>query len=323
MKENLKPIVVVSKCLGFAACRYNGATIPDALVDALKKYVEYRPVCPEVEIGLGVPREPIRIVTENGMLKLCQPATKKDVTDDMTSFASRFLSSVKDVDGFVLKFRSPSCGLKGVKVYPSMEKSMQVATAPGFFGAEVLKRFAFYPVEDEGRLKNFGIREHFLTKLYAFASFRKLKGEPTMGGLVKFHARNKLLLMAYSQKELKILGQIVANHDKLPLKQVIELYQAHCYNALMKQPKPEHAINVLTHALGYFKALGKEEKSYFLGTLDKYKNKKLPLSVPLALLKSYIARFGQQYLEDQTFFEPYPEELIEVTDSGKGRDVMR
>lgn len=322
MSSSIKPIIIASKCLGFAACRYNGVSLPDPLIEALKPFVEYKTVCPEVEIGLGVPREPIRIITEDGRLKLYQPATGKDITSDMTTFADKFLSGVKELDGFILKFRSPSCGLKSVKVYPGREKKGSVSTAPGFFGAEVQKRFAFYPIEDEGRLKNFGIREYFLTKLFIFTKFRLLKANPEMGALVDFHTKNKFLLMAYSQKELKKLGQIVANHEKKPANEVFDLYQAHFFNAFMKPARPAASINVLTHALGYFsKDLKPEEKKYFLETLEKFKNKKVPLSVPLAIIKSFIVRFNQEYLSSQTFFDPYPEELLEVTDSGKGRDI--
>lgn len=256
-------------------------------------------------------------------MKLYQPATGKEITSEMTTFADRFLSQVKEVDGFILKYRSPSCGLKGVKVYPSREKSGSISTASGFFSAEVLKRFAFYPVEDEGRLKNFGIREHFLTKLFIFTKFRKLKENPAMNALVEFHTQNKFLLMAYSQKELKLLGQIVANHEKRPMAEVLDLYQAHFFNAFMKPPQCSNCINVLQHALGYFsKNLSPQEKAYFLETLQKFKDKKVPLSVPVAVLKSYIVRFDEKYLKGQTFFEPYPEGLLEVTDSGKGRDIQ-
>ncbi len=319
-----KPIVIVSKCLGFAACRYNGESLPDPVVEGLKKYVEFHAVCPEVEIGLGVPRDPIRIITEDGQLKLFQPATGKEITSSMTSFADSFLSKIKEIDGFILKFKSPSCGLKGVKVYPGREKKGSVSTASGFFGAEVLERFAFYPVEDEGRLKNFGIRENFLTKLFIFARFRELKKQANMKKLVEFQSQNKLLLMAYNQKELKTLGQIVANHEKKAMDELLNLYQAHFFKAFMKQPKISTCSNVLMHAFGYFsKKIKANEKKYFLETLDKYRAKKVPLSVPVAVIKSLIARFEEQYLSEQTFFNPYPEELIEVTDSGKGRDWGR
>jgi len=130
--------------------------------------------------------------------------------------------------------------------------------------------------------------------------------------------------MSYSEKELRIMGKTVANHEKRPVHEVFALYESSLYKAFLNAPRITSAINVLMHALGYFsKGLKSNEKKYFLDTLEKFRNKKIPISVPVGILKSYIERFGQEYLEPQTFFAPYPEELIEVTDSGKGRDIRR
>jgi uncharacterized protein YbbK (DUF523 family) len=167
--EFVKPQVFISKCLGFAKCRYNGLTIPDEFVTNLKPHVDFHPVCPEVEIGLGIPRDPIRIVSIKKKLHLVQPATGKDLTEEMTDFSTSFLNSLKTVDGFLLKNRSPSCGIKDVKVYPGTGKVASIARDSGFFGAAVLEKFPFSAIEDEGRLKNYRIREHFLTKLFTLA----------------------------------------------------------------------------------------------------------------------------------------------------------
>ena len=169
MRSFVKPVVVVSKCLGFAHCRFNGLTISSHTVDKLKPHVDFKPVCPEVEIGLGVPRDPIRVVKEAGKLRLLQPATGNDVTGKMTEFAESFLGAVEDADGFILKSRSPSCGIKDVKMYSDMEKRSSGVRGSGFFGGAVIDKFPNLPVEDEGRLTNFRIREHFLTKLFTIA----------------------------------------------------------------------------------------------------------------------------------------------------------
>jgi len=324
MQEHIKPIIVISKCLGFDHCRWNGEIIPDDFVETLKPFVEYRTICPEVEIKLGVPRDPIRIVTQKKQLRLMQPATGKDLTDKMNSFSDSFLDSVKSVDGFILKFRSPSCGLKNVKIYPGLGKTGSVGKTKGFFGNKVIEKFSHLPIEDEGRLRNFSIREHFLTRIFTLARFRKLKSSGKMKDLVKFHSVNKYLLMAYNQKALKALGKIVANHEKKPLKQVLEDYETNFYPAFFRAPRFTSSINVLMHALGYFsKELKSGEKSFFLDTLEKYRNAKVPLSVPVNILKSWIIRFDVAYLADQAFFEPYPAELVEITDSGKGRKLKK
>ncbi len=314
--------MVVSKCLGFEKCRYNGITIYDDFVEKLKPYVEYITVCPEVEIGLGVPRDPIRVVSEQGDLRLKQPASKKDITDMMKTFCTTFLTSIKVVDGFLLKSRSPSCGIKEVKIYPSMEKSAARGKGMGFFGHAVWEHFPQFPVEDEGRLKNFRIREHFLTKLFSIAKFRHTNTSQSMKALVKFHTESKFLLMACSQKHLKILGHIVANHERRRPSDVFELYKNHLFNAFSLPPRHTSNINVLMHSMGYFsEKLSSTEKRFFLESLEKYRAGKIPLSVNLGILKSWIIRFEEDYLAQQNFFEPYPEGLVEITDSGKGRKL--
>ncbi len=314
----VRPVIVVSKCLGFAACRYNAQTIRDDFVQKLAAWVEFRPVCAEVEIGLGVPRDPVRVVAVGGELRLLQPASGNDVTARMQAFARSFLKSLPEVHGFVLKSRSPSCGIKDVKVYGPGGNVLQRGS--GFFGAAVLEHFPHLAVEDEGRLTNYRLREHFLTKLYTLARFSRLLAAPTMHGLVQFHAENKLLLMAYSQKELRMLGRIVANPEKQPLDQVVADYRQHLQAALAQWPRYRSHINVLMHSLGYFsRYLTGNERAYFLEQLEKYRAGRVPLSVPLTLLNAWIVRFGQEYLRQQTFFQPYPDALVEITDSGKGR----
>lgn len=322
MRKFVRPKILASKCLGFSACRYNGVAIPDVLIEKLKPFVEYQTVCPEVEIGLGVPRDPIRIVSEKGNFILYQPSTDKEFTDQMESFSEKFLSTLKDIDGFILKFKSPSCGLKDVKIYPNKEKGASLGKTSGFFGRAVIEHFPDYPIEDEGRLKNFAIREHFLAKLFTFAEFNRMKKTPNMGKLVEFHAQNKLLYMMYSQKELKAMGQFVANHEKLNINDIYSRYEKSLLKAFEKPPRIGSTINVLQHAFGYFsKEITKKERAYYVESLEKYKEKKIPLSVVVGILKSYLARFNIPYLTGQTFFEPFPEELIEVTDSGKGRPL--
>lgn len=319
-RQFLKPKIFVSRCLGFAACRWNGETIPDRFVESLKPYASFVTECPEATIGLGIPRDPIRIVLDNNKYRLQQLNTGKDVTADMEKFSEDFLSSMEEVDGFILKDRSPSCGLKDVKVYHSLKPGSSLGKTSGFFAKEVLKRFAHLAVETEMRLTNFNLREDFLTKIFVFAEFRKLKEKPKMSELVRFHASNKLLLMAYSQKELKTLGQVVANHQKKQVNDVFESYGDHLYKAFAGIPRYTSNINVMMHALGYFsKKLSQDEKKFFLNTLEEYRREQAPLSVPLSLLRAYIVRFKEDYLAEQTFFEPYPAGFISVRDSGKGK----
>jgi uncharacterized protein YbgA (DUF1722 family)/uncharacterized protein YbbK (DUF523 family) len=321
MKEFVKPKVVVSKCLEFQECRYDGEIIRDQTVHNLIPYVEFIPVCPEVEIGLGIPREVIRVIDVNGVDTLVQPANNVELTSKMNEFSEEFLEDVGDIDGFILKNRSPSCGINDVKVYSGIAKAPVVRTSSGLFGGKVLERFSHLAVEDEGRLKNFTIREHFLTKLFTIAQFKKLKKEGLLADLVEYHACNKYLFMAYQPTVLKKLGNIVGNHDKKPLQVIFTEYEQYLCILFEKLPKYTSNINVSQHLFGYFsKGLSQQEKQFFIEMTDKYRKKKVPLSSVASLLKSWAIRFDNQYLIKQSYFEPYPEKLIEISDSGKGRD---
>jgi uncharacterized protein YbgA (DUF1722 family)/uncharacterized protein YbbK (DUF523 family) len=318
----VRPIAVVSRCLEFGACRYNGLTIASPFVRRLRDFADLVPVCPEVEIGLGVPRDPIRIIESAGSRRLYQPATGREVTRDMELFADKFLSKLDGVDGFVLKSRSPSCGLKDVKAYRSPDEKQAPATskARGFFGGEVLERFPGLAAEDEGRLENLEIREHFLSRLWALAGLRDAGKAGRMEALVAFHSRRKLQLMAASQKELRSLGRIVANAERKPWDQVFGDYASGFRAALSRRPRFSANVNVLMHALGYFKdGLSPAEKRFFLDQLESYRRGRLPLGAVLGIMRSWIARFGEGYLAGQAFFEPFPEELADLSDSGKGR----
>jgi uncharacterized protein YbgA (DUF1722 family)/uncharacterized protein YbbK (DUF523 family) len=320
MSKFAKPTLVVSKCLGFAACRWNGLVIADDFVDRLQSYVNFLPVCAEVEIGLGVPRDPIRVVSHDGERRLVQPATGKDVTEAMQHFSESYLSSLGAVDGFILKGRSPSCGIKDVKVYPGTGKVAAESKSSGFFGGKALEMFPDLPIEEEGRLTNFKIREHFLARIFALARLREVIASEAMRELVRFQSDNKLLLMSCNQVEMRVLGRIVANHEKRPFAEAAAYYEAHFRRALAKPSRSTSNINVLMHALGYFsEGLNAREKALFLDALERYRSERIPLSAVTSILRAWIVRFDNEYLMAQTFLNPYPEELIEVTDSGKGR----
>lgn len=313
MREFVRPRVVVIKCLEFDHCRYNGDMIRSPIVAKLKEYVDFLPVCAEVEIGLGIPRKPVRIVFEKGEHRLMQPATGRDVTENMKTFCTYFLDSVGEIDGFILKFRSPSCGIEDVKVYPAAGNLGAIEKTSGFFGGAVMKRYPFLPIEDEGRLRNARIKEHFLTKLFTLASFRKIKPEGSMKYLIKFHTENKYLLMAYNQTELHKLGAIVANKENKPFKELISEYEMHLYSVSSRPPKYTSSINVLMHALGHFSdQLSSREKTLFFDWIQKYREGKTSLCPAINTIRSWIVRFEDQYLLNQTFFEPYPEGLLEV-----------
>lgn len=318
MRKFIKPVVVLSQCLEFEACRYNGRKIPDSFVRLLKSHVQFAPVCPEVEIGLGVPRAPIRIEAVRKERRLVQSETGKDVSEAMKHFSDSFLGGLKEVDGFILKERSPSCGIQGVKIYSGNGKGGAGGKESGFFGGQVTKRFPGLAVEDEGRLLNLKIREHFLTRLFVLAEFRKVKASYSMSGLILFQKVHKYLLMAYSQRELKALGQIVANRERKTLDRVLEDYERHLKAAFEKPPRPAAVVDVFSQLYeGFSERLSSREKKFFQESLRKFLAGELPLVSVSRLLKSWVVRFNIPYLEDQSFFEPYPEALMNPADTGK------
>lgn len=318
MGKNNKPQIVVSRCLGFEACRYDGQIIMDKFVDKLKDYVDYKTVCPEVEIGLGIPRNPIRLVAEKEKIILYQPNSGKEYTEEMKSYSLNILAALKEVDGFILKGRSPSCGIKDVKVFLGKEKTVGSTKGVGIFATEVMKKYPYLAIEEEGRLTNFRIREHFLTKLFIMFKFRQIEKVKSMAAMVKFHSDNKYMLMAYNQSEQNILGRIVANHEKRDLAELMRDYKNHLGLAFQRIPRFSNYINVLMHIFGYFSQnLSTKEKDFILGTFDKYKNGKIPLSVPVNLIRSYVIKYEQVYLLDQSIWEAYPEALMDLVDTGK------
>ncbi|WP_297987288.1 DUF523 and DUF1722 domain-containing protein [Anoxybacillus sp.] len=316
-----KPIVVVSECLGFSPCRYNGDQINDEVVHKLTPFVQFIPVCPEMRIGLGTPRETIRLVKDGESVRLVQPSTGTDMTERMNEFSASFLKQLPYVDGFILKGRSPSCGVKDVKIYSKEQKGPAAGKGSGLFAAHVVQMFAHKAVEEEGRLTNFVIREHFLTKLFTFALFREIKETNSHDRLVEFHAEHKYLFMAYHQQKLKQLGNIVANRNRLPIEEVFLQYEQTLYELFARRSRRNSNINVCQHMIGYFKhELSGDEKRYVHELLDKYRAGKLPLSSVTAVIRSWAIRYQNDYLLKQRYFQPYPETLLDVTDSGKGRD---
>lgn len=313
-----KPKVVVSRCLGFFACRYNGQMLHDDFVDRMRPHVSFVPICPEAEIGLGTPRFPLRMALGKNNPILIQPATGADVTQRMDGFAGRFLASLGEVDGFLLKNRSPSCGISDVRIYNKASADAGVAQkGAGAFGAAAIKSFGHLAIEDEGRLKNFRIREHFLSKLFALAKLRRVK---SMGGLVEFHSRNKFLIMGYGQGALRALGNIAAN--RAGAAQAVNDYALAMGNSMQRPPSRPAVSNVLMHMLGFFsKTLSANEKRFFMETLSLYREGRIPYSSALSVIRAWAIRENSEYLLAQSLFNPYPAELAELSDAGKPLDI--
>jgi len=319
-KNIVKPIVVISNCLELKACRYNGELIPNSFIKNLKPFVIYKPICPEIEIGLGVPRDPIKIISKNNKQNLVQPSTGNDYTNVMNDFAKKFNNSLSEVDGFILKSRSPSCGIKDVNLFGKLDKGQQIGKTTGLFAKEVLKKFKGLAIEDEARLANHRIREHFLTKLFLLASFRHLKKKQSIVGLIKFHAVNKFLLMSHNQSKTRELGNMIGSYNNNAPEDIFNNYEEKLKIALKNIARKDSNINMFMDVFAYFsKYLNSNEKALFLDNIEKYRNNKITILDLLLLLKSWILKYEQKYLMEQTFFSPYPEELMNFSDSVEGR----
>jgi uncharacterized protein YbgA (DUF1722 family)/uncharacterized protein YbbK (DUF523 family) len=321
-----RPIVVVSKCIEFERVRYDGQMISSDFVKQLKDYVDFKPVCPEVEIGLGIPRESLRLVKKGDSIRLIQPSTGMDYTQRMELFSKHFLDSLGEVDGFILKSKSPSSAIKDARVYPREKDVAALSRGPGVFGKAILERYSDKAVEDEKRLLNERIREHFLTKLFTLSDFRAVKKAGSGNALVEFQAKNKLLLTAYNQVQLHIMGRLVGERKSRLLSETLLEYEGHLSQALKRPPNVGSNYNVLTKAAGYFTSgLTHEEKAFFLDTANKYKEGLQPFSAPLSIVKAWIVRFNETYLGKQTFFEPFPEKLrvLKTGESEEEKDYWK
>ena len=313
-----KPRLVVSRCLGFEACRYNAQMLADDLIERLKTCAEIITVCPEADIGLGTPRAPVRLVKQEGEIIMIQPSTGDDVSQAMHAYNRTKIDGFSDIDGFILKNRSPSCGPAGVKVYASSEKSATAEKGVGLFAKAAMERFPFAAIEDEGRLKNFHLREAFLMRLFAFARLRQLIASPSVSGLSTFHASHKLLMMCFHQEMMRQCGRIASNSDGLSLAEMVQRYAAVFREALARQPRQSNIINALYHGYGWIsEGLSAADKKLFLDAVEEYRDDRVTLATMLHLLKSYVARFEHEYLGSQHFLEPYPRALFDLSDSGR------
>ncbi|MGA4721973.1 YbgA family protein [Fictibacillus nanhaiensis] len=320
MEAFARPRVVVSKCLEFEACRYNGDVIYNDVIKKLMDYVDFVPVCPEVEIGLGTPRETIRIVKKGEDHFLLQPSTQRDITNEMRTFSDGYLAGIIDTDGFILKTRSPSCGLKEVKVYASTEKGPAIGHSSGLFGGRVAELYSHLAIEEEGRLNNFTIRDRFYTKLFTLAAFRNILPQG-LKAIKSFHQKNQFLFMAYSNPTLKVMNRILKKEQENGEERTIQLYAKAMNKLFNRTARSDSNRKVAYEIFKRFQPhLSPKEIAFFEELLQKYANKKEPFSSVATILKSHAIRFEDSEILGQTFFAPYPEILLEISDSGKGRD---
>jgi uncharacterized protein YbgA (DUF1722 family)/uncharacterized protein YbbK (DUF523 family) len=302
----------ISACLLGENVRYDGGHRLDRLLtDTLGQYVEYVPVCPEVECGLPVPRESMHLEGDPDSPRLVTIRTKQDMTDRMVKWAQKRVIELEreDLCGFIFKSDSPSSGMERVKVYN--EKGIPVKKGVGIFARIFMEHFPLLPVEEEGRLHDPKLRENFIERIFTLKRWREvLAQKETRGNLVDFHTKHKLLTLSHSPKHYQIMGKLVAKAKEISKKELFQQYQVLLMEALKLKTSPKKNSNVLMHMMGYFREqLSSEEKQEFLEVIDQYRHEYIPLVVPMTLINHYVRKYDQPYLKQQVYLNPHPLEL--------------
>jgi len=303
----------VSSCLLGNQVRYDGGhKRNDFVVDTLARFFEFVAICPEMEIGLGVPRETLRLVRDGEFTHLVANLSGIDHTGTMEAFAARRLEALgrEEICGYILKKDSPSCGMERVRVFgPS---GMPRRDGSGLFAAALMRRYPQLPVEEEGRLRDPHLRENFIERVFAYRRVRSFfRPRWTIGGLVKFHTAHKLTLMAHSTKAYRELGRLVAEAKAASRDEVSARYLCAFMDALRKPATTSSHTNVLQHMLGYLRGpLDSDSRAELASLIEDYRRGLIPLIVPMTLFQHYVRKFRIEYLQGQVYLEPHPRELM-------------
>lgn len=304
--------VGVSACLLGQAVRYDGGhKRDDFVVDVLSRFVTYVPVCPEVELGLGTPREPIRLERRGGSVRLLGVRSGEDRTEAMESFADARTKALEaeDLAGYILKKDSPSCGMGRVKVFG--RAGGPTKDGAGLFAAALMERFPLLPVEEEGRLNDPVLRRSFVVRLYAGRRLKGLfEGRWTRGDVIDFHSAEKLLLLAHDPDAYRDLGRLVARVKDLPRADFAARYRVRFMAGLSRGASRGRHANVLQHVAGYFKGAADADRREIAESIEEYRRGLLPLEAPLILLRHHVRKAAEPWLRGQTYFDPCPRELL-------------
>lgn len=311
MNEN-KIRLGISSCLLGNKVRFDGSHKRDRfLTETLGHYVEYVPVCPEVEIGLPTPREALRLVGSSDDPKLVFSRSGEDITERMTAWAETKVAELEqgNLCGFIFKSKSPSSGMERVKLYDSNGVPRNIGV--GLFAKAFMQHFPLLPVEEEGRLHDPKLRENFIEAIFTLKRWRELLNDgKSPGSLVDFHSRHKLLVMSHSTELYRQMGKLVAQSGSLDREDLYRQYLALLQKALQLKTTAPKQVNVLHHILGYFKKqLSGDEKQEVLAVIENYRAGQIPLIVPITLLNHFVRKYEQSYLKQQVYLNPHPLEL--------------
>ncbi len=300
--------VGISSCLLGQEVRFDAQHKRDAyIVGTLSHYFEFHPFCPEVEIGLGIPRATIRLVKQDDQLR-CVGAKDPsiDVTDRLRYRAMELVDAHAGLCGYILKKDSPSCGMSRVKVW---HKDLATRDGVGIYAQEMMRNNPLLPVEEEGRLGDPGLRENFIQRVYVLHRWKTmLADELNARSLTTFHARHKLIIMSHA--DYRELGQLLATLTKDNVQAVADQYILQLMQLLKKRATRSSHVNVLQHIQGYLKkALTADDKVEMCEVIESYRRGDVPLIVPITLLKHHFRKTPDPYIDDSYYMSPYPQEL--------------
>jgi len=305
--------VGISSCLLGEEVRYDGGHQKDAYITGvLARYFTWVPVCPEMEVGMGVPREPIRLVGDAAAPRLMSVMSGTDHTARMREFAGRRVDELRrrELSGYIVKRGSPSCGLERVKVYAG--DGPPARTGTGLFARALTDALPLLPVEEEGRLNDAHLRDNFITRVFAYRRLAALReSEPPPAAVVEFHTAHKYLLLAHNPAAYARLGRLVAEVARPLRAGWLDGYGERFMRALETRATIPKHVNVLQHIMGFFKKqLSAAEKRELAGVIGDYAAGLVPLVVPITLINHYVARFEVAYVRDQIYLRPHPKELM-------------
>ena len=307
-----KILIGISSCLLGEEVRYDGGHKRNIYITGtLSQYFDFKPICPEMAIGLGVPRPTIRLVDKGTGIRVVGVKDELlHVTDKLQNFSKNAVAKLPSISGYILIKDSPSCGMERVRVYNANE--MPEKRGRGIFADTLINSMPNLPVEEEGRLMDPVLRENFLERVFIYYRWQQLiKNGLTSNKLIEFHTRHKFNLLAHDETVYRKLGRMVAELDKENLQAIANNYIDLLMEGLKKPATRKRHTNVLMHIMGFFKnELAGDDKQEMLDLLDAYRSGRLPLIVPITMMKHHLRRFPHPYMEKQYYLSPYPEELM-------------
>ena len=302
----------ISSCLLGQKVRFDGNHKLDSfLTGTLGQYIEWVPVCPEVAVGLGIPRPPIRLVGDPAAPRAVGVKDDSlDVTDKLAAYGKKRARTLDDLSGYVFKSRSPSCGMERVKVY--QHGGVPAKSGRGIYADAFLSGQPWLPAEEEGRLSDPRLRENFIERVFAYRRWQEYVAHGlTAARLVEFHTHHKLALMAHDVEAYRALGRLVAQTGRRNLKELAHEYIRRLMEAFQRLGTPARHANVLMHLMGYLKKhLDAGDKAELLGMIHAYRQGEAPFAAPLTLLKHHFRRHPEPYITAQTYLNPDPRELL-------------